>query len=83
MDITKFIGAYSPEDLAVARSSFDQLAKMLGVIQSKTDMNPVEHGMRGQETIVRQMSSMARCRLPMARTCGPMKASRFTRMPRT
>jgi hypothetical protein len=65
MDITKFIGAYSPEDLAVARSSFDQLVKMLGVIQSKDRdelavlvMDALEHGIRDQETIVRQISSM-------------------------
>ena len=35
MDTTKLIGAYSPEDLAIARSSFDQLVKILDVIQSK------------------------------------------------
>lgn len=66
MDTAKFIGAYSPEDLAVARSSFDQLVRMLGVIQNKDRdelavlvMDALEHGIRDQETIVRQISSMA------------------------
>ena len=65
MDTAKFIGAYSPEDLAIARSSFDQLVKMLGVIQSKDRdklavlvMDALEHGIRDQETIVRQISAM-------------------------
>jgi hypothetical protein len=64
MDIAKFIGAYSPEDLAVARSSFDRLVKMLGVVQDKDRdelavlvMDALEHGIRDQETIVRQRSA--------------------------
>ena len=82
MDTAKFIGAYSPEDLAIARSSFDQLVKMLGVIQSKDRdelavlvMDALEHGIRDQETIVRQILAMTTPSRPGTEVKLPKKAS--------
>lgn len=47
MDLTKFIGAYSP---VIQSKDRDALAVLV--------MDALEHGMRDQETVVRQISSM-------------------------